>query len=164
MSHRSRQFEFTTETGLTIVELLIALTVLTLAMLGVVGMFPVAHQHLRAGGDLTKATALAQRMLELLRDEALELVPRYHNADTRQSASFPADDPGRTPPFRGGSSLQQWREEIAETRLGGGLHQGWGRIEVASLDRGLLSVTVTVGWSASPTNRTIELITHLAQQ
>ncbi len=95
---------FTDEQGLTLVELLIALTILSVGILGAVGMFPVAYQHLRAGGDLTKATALAQRMVELLRDEPLQLVPRYHNADTRDTASFPADDPGGTPPFRGGSA------------------------------------------------------------
>ena len=159
-----RPSEFICEYGLTLVELLITMAVLSVAILGIVGMFPVASQHLRAGGDLTKATALAQRMVELLRDERLQMVPRYHNADTRLTASFPADDPDRTPPFRGGSTLRRWREEIAAAALADGLLEAWGRIEVASLDRGLLAITVTVGWPATPTERTVQLTTYLGQQ
>lgn len=150
--------------GLTLVELLIAMAVLSVAMLGMVGMFPVAHQHLRAGGDLTKATALAQRMVELLRDEPLQAVNRYHNADTRQTASFPSDDLGGTPPFRGGSSLQRWREEITGVGFGEGLSRGWGRIEVVTLDRRLFAVTVTVGWPTTRTEQTVQLITYVGQQ
>lgn len=151
------------ERGLTLVELLIATAIVSVAMLGVLGMFPVAHQQLRVGSDLTKATALAQRMVEVLRDEPFQVVPRYHNADTRVPASFPPDDPASTPPFRGGSLVQRWRDEITAIPLMGGLHQGWGRIEVSSLDRGLLSVTITMGWSAAPTDRTVQLTTYLGR-
>ncbi len=150
--------------GLTLVELLIAMAVLSVAMLGIVGMFPVAHQHLREGGDLTKASAMAQRMVELLRDEPHQAVSRYHNADTRQTATFPSDDLGADPPFRGGSSLQHWREEIAGVRLGEGLARGWGRIEVVTLDRRLFAVTVTVGWPTTRTERTVQLTTYVGEQ
>ena len=156
--------KFTEEQGLSLVELLTAITIVSVAMLAIVGMFPVAHQHLRAGGELTKATGLAQQMAEVLRDEPVEVVPRYQNADTRVPASFPADDPGGTPAFRGGSALTRWREEIAAAPLLGGVDRGWGRIEVATLDRGWLSVTVTVGWPAGPTERTVQLASYLCQQ
>ena len=151
------------EQGLTLVELLIALMVLSVSILGAVGMFPVAYEHLRAGGDVTKATALAQRMVEHLRDEPLQLLPRYHHADTRDTASFPADDPGGTPPFRGGSTLQRWREEIAAAPAERGLYRGWGRIQVVPLDRGLLTITVTVGWSVSHIDRAVQLTTVVGQ-
>jgi prepilin-type N-terminal cleavage/methylation domain-containing protein len=164
MRQRHKQFKLIQDQGLTLVELLIAMAVLSIAMLGAVGMFPVAHQHIRAGGDLTKATGLAQRMVELLRDERFQAVARYHNADTRQTSSFPADDLGGDPPFRGGSWLQRWREEISSVPFRGGLYQGWGRIEVEPIDRGLLAIRVTVGWPAFPTERTVELATYLAQQ
>ena len=159
-----KPFEIIPEQGLTLVELLIAMAFLSIAMLGAVGMFPVAHQHIRAGGDLTKATGLAQRMVEFLLDERFLAVSRYHNADTRQTSSFPADDLGGTPPFRGGSLLHRWREEFASGPLAGGLYLGWGRIEVEPLDRGLLAIRVTVGWPATPTERTVELTTYLSQQ
>jgi len=164
MRSRQRRVKFTEERGLSLVELLMAITIITVAMLGIVGMFPIAHQHLRAGGELTVATGLAQRMAELLRDEPVELVPRYHNADTRVPASFPADDTGGGRPFRGGSALTQWREEVAAARLLGGVNQGWGRIQVVELDRGWLSVTVTVGWPAGPTERTVQLASYICQQ
>jgi prepilin-type N-terminal cleavage/methylation domain-containing protein len=149
--------------GLTLVEVVIAMAIISVGMMGVVGMFPVAHQHLRVGGDLTKATALAQRMIELLRDERLQTLPRYHQADTRQTGSLPIDDLDETPPFNGGSSFQRWRDDIAWAAIGGDTHQGWGRIEVTSIDRGLLSLTVTVGWPATPTERTVQLTTVLSQ-
>jgi len=149
--------------GLTLVEVVIAMAIISVAMMGVVGMFPVAHQHLRVGGDLTKATALAQRMIELLRDERLQTLPRYHQADTRQTGSLPTDDLDETPPFNGGSSFQRWRDDIASAAIGGDTHQGWGRIEITSIDRGLLSLTVTVGWPATPTERTVQLTTVLSQ-
>lgn len=164
MSARGRRVKFTEEQGLSLVELLMALTVITVAMLAIVGMFPAAHQHLRAGGDVTKATGLAQRMAELLRGEPIKAVPRYHHADTRAPGSFPADDPGGMPPFRGGSALTRWREEIATAGLLGGIDPGWGRIEVVPLEDGLLSVTVIVGWPAGPTERMVELSTYLGQQ
>ena len=157
-------FAFINSQGLTLVEVVIAMAIISVAMMGVAGMFPVAHQHLRLGGDLTKATALAQRMIELLRDERLQTLPRYHQADTRQTGSLPIDDLDETPPFNGGSSFQRWRDDIAWAAIGGDTHQGWGRIEVTSIDRGLLSLTVTVGWPATPTERTVQLTTVLSQE
>src|SRR3990172_8282674 len=99
MRMRRESFAFINTQGLTLEEVVIAMAIFSVAMLGVVGMFPVAHQHLRVGGDLTKATALAQRMIELLRDERLQALPRYHQADTRQSGSLPTHDLHETPPF-----------------------------------------------------------------
>lgn len=150
--------------GLTLVELLIAMTMLSVAMLGIVGMFPVAHQQLRVGSDVTKATALAQQMVEMLRGEPFQVVTRYDATDTRMPAAFPIDDPAGTPPFRGGSLLERWRDAIMAAPEVGGLYQGWGQIAVAPLDRGLVSVTVTVGWQATPVDRTVQLITYLGQR
>lgn len=150
--------------GFTLMEVLIATAIVSVAMLGIAGMFPIAHQQLRMGSDVTKATVLAQRMVEVLRDEPFAAVSRYNAADTRTPATFPPDDPAATPPFRGGTALQRWQQAITATPALGGLHQGWGRIETAALDRGLLSVTVTVGWSATPTERTVQLATFLGQR
>ncbi len=164
MRSRQRREGFAEEQGLSLVELLTAITIISVAMLAILGMFPVAHQHLRAGGELTRATGLARRMAELLRDEPVAVVPRYHSVDTRVPASFPSDDPGGTPSFRGGSAIAQWRDEIGAAALLGGIHRGWGRIEVATLDRGWLSVAVTVGWPAGPTERTVQLASYRCQQ
>ncbi len=164
MSFRRTLLAIADEDGLTLIELLIAMAVATIAVLGIVGMFPMAHQHLRAGGDMTKATVLAQHMVEVLRDERFQVLSRYHNADTRETASFPADDLGATPPFRGGSSLRRWREEIEGEPFGDGLYQGWGRIGITPLDRGLFVVTVTIGWPSSLSERTVQLTTYIGQQ
>ncbi len=164
MSATERRLSVEEARGFSLVELLVAVAVISVAMLGVIGMVPVAHHQLRVGGELTKAAGLAQRMIEQLRDEPLDLLPRYHQADTRSIASFPVDDPGTTPPFRGGSSFQRWHEEIASASTAGGLPQGWGYIEIGSLDRRLLSVTVTVGWLEGPTPRTVQVSTCVGQE
>jgi hypothetical protein len=140
------------------------MAILSIALAGVVGMFPVAHQHVGVGGDLTKATALAQQMVERLRDEPLQRVPRYHLADTRQTSSLPIDDLNEVPPFHGGSSLQRWRQDIASAALGGNALESWGHIEATWVDRGLLSLSVTVGWPASPTERNVQLTALLGQE
>jgi prepilin-type N-terminal cleavage/methylation domain-containing protein len=150
--------------GVSLIELLVAVAVISVAMLGIIGMAPVAHQQLRVGGALSRAAGLAQRMIEQVRDEPLDLLPRYHQADTRSTASFPVDDPGTTPPFRGGTSFQRWREEITTASSAGGLPDGWGQIEVGSLDRRLQSVTVTVGWLEGATPRMIELNSSVGQE
>jgi prepilin-type N-terminal cleavage/methylation domain-containing protein len=150
--------------GFTLVELLIAMTILSVALLGIAGMFPASSEHLRLGSDVTKATALAQQMVEALRDQPFAAVSRYDAADTRAAAAFPPDDPADMPPFRGASLLTRWQQAIAAAPELGGLRQGWGRIAVAPLDRNLLSVTVTVGWAASPADRTIELTTFIGQR
>lgn len=164
MRYRATQSKFINDRGLTLVEVLIATAIVSVAMIGIVGMFPVAHQQLRMGSDVTKATVLAQQMIEMLRDEPFAAVPRYDAADTREPAAFPLDDPTGTLPFRGGSLFRRWQQAITAAPELGGLYQGWGQIEMTSLDRGLLSVTVTVGWSATPTDRTIQLTTYLGQQ
>jgi prepilin-type N-terminal cleavage/methylation domain-containing protein len=164
MSHQRSSIAFLNRHGLTLVELLIAMAILSVALIGVVAMFPVAHQHVRIGGDVTKATALAQQMVERLRGERLQRLPRYHQADTREGSSFPTDDLNEIPPFYGASSFQRWREEIASAALGGDAAESWGRIEATWIDRGLLSLTVTVGWPATPTERTVQLTTLLGQE
>jgi prepilin-type N-terminal cleavage/methylation domain-containing protein len=164
MSVRRGALAFIDHHGLTLVELLIAMGILSVGLIGVAAIFPAAHQHMGVGGDLTKATALAQQMIERLRDEQLQRLPRYHQADTRQGSSFPTDNLNELPPFHGGSSLQRWRGDIASAALGRDPVQSWGRIEVTWVDRGLVSLTVTVGWPAIPTERIVQLTTLLSQQ
>lgn len=164
MTPGRRSSQVANNSGLTLIELLIATAIFSTAMLGVIGLFPVAYQHLRVGSDVTKATALVQQMVEALRGEPLTLVPRYDAADTRMPASFPRDDTNGAFPFRGRSLLQRWQGSITAAPQLGGLDQGWGRIAVASLDRGLTSVTVTVGWQAASVSRSVQLSTYLGSR
>jgi prepilin-type N-terminal cleavage/methylation domain-containing protein len=159
-----RSSQVINDRGLTLIELLIATAIFSTAMLGIIGMFPVAHQHLRAGRDATQATAMAQQMMEALRGEPLAFLPRYDAADTRMPASFPLDDSHSISPFRGRSLLWRWYESITAAPHMGGLDQGWGRITVASLDRGLTAVTVTVGWQAAAVSRSVQLSTYLGSR
>lgn len=54
--------------GFTLVELLVAMAVLTLALLAVAAMLPVASTNVDYSGGTSQATALAQRRLEQVRN------------------------------------------------------------------------------------------------
>jgi len=156
--------------GLTVAEILIAASVLVVALLGMAGMFPSAYRAVLYGGQMTKATALAQAIMELVRSEPVAYVPRYHGVDTSDSSTFPSDDLGLSPPFRGGTHVQRWESDIAlALDQGKGLPSGFGTISVVDHETGLaiggsppltllMRVIVTVGWSETTGRKTVSFI------
>jgi Tfp pilus assembly protein PilV len=103
-------------TGLTLVEVAFALSVLAVALLGVAGMFPSAMRSVHVGGQTTKATVLARGMVDMIRADAFDsLVSRYNAFDTSRwtiacplSPSTPA---GLDPDF----NKKKWTCDMAET-------------------------------------------------
>jgi prepilin-type N-terminal cleavage/methylation domain-containing protein len=70
--------------GLTLIEILFALSVLAVALLGVAGMFPSALRSVYAGGQTTKATTLAREMADMIRGDVFgDLVSRYDGFSTQ---------------------------------------------------------------------------------
>jgi hypothetical protein len=156
--------------GLTVAEILIAASVLVVALLGMAGMFPSAYRAVLYGGQMTKATALAQAMMELVRSGPIAYVPRYHGVDTDDSSTFPSDDLGLSPPFRGGTHVRRWRSDIAlALDQGKGLPSGVGTISVVDHETGLaiggsppltllMRVTVTVSWTETTGRKTVSFM------
>jgi hypothetical protein len=113
---------------------------------------------------MSKATALAQQVLELIKNDAYSQVILYNGVDTRTPATSPVDDLGSTPQFRGGSNVQRWANDIqAAGLLGGGLASGYGTIAVTTPTAGLQLVTVQVFWMERGAQESVLLRTLIAQ-
>ena len=145
--------------GLTLPEILIAASVLTVALLAMAGMFPTAFQNVKAGGQMTKATAIAQKMMEILRNESFanlscSLYPTSYNGLNTSACGSGTDSIS--------TNCQKWANDIAFSSDGRGLPSGWGSITVSSPATDLRQVTVTVGWTESRGSKTVELVTYVA--
>lgn len=142
------------EKGLTLVELLIAASILATALLGVAGMFPSAYQNVKYGGRISRATALAQEMMEILRDESFTTLASYNTLDTGSCGS--GTDPIAT-------NCRKWRDDMN----GGGLPSGSGSVAVCvaacTSTNDLAEITVTVSWSERTGAKTVQLVTYAAQ-
>lgn len=161
--------------GFTLVEFLIATSIVSFAMLGVASMFPAAMRSVIAGGETTKATMLAQEMTDIIRSEPFEVLgARYNNLDTGALAvSCPLYETAAPPPYPD-YTLKRWACDLqmAGARDSGrGLPGAHGRVSVECVDgsgattacpASLQRVTVTVSWGAV-FSRSVSLISHVAR-
>lgn len=157
--------------GVTLLEVLIGLTVLTVALLAVAGVFPTAYTNVAKGGQQTTATALARQMMEMIRGEAsFDAIARYAGLDTATPGT--ADWDGLNGPEHSGAGspgrLDRWRELVL------GLPRGRGRVAVTVLPAGvgpngapyarMASVTVTVEYREGTAGRQEAVLgTHVAE-
>ncbi len=162
--------------GFSTLEVLIATTLLLVSLLGLASTLPTADRNVHLGGQNTKATALAQQMLETIRNDPFSQLILYNGldgqgVDTRNPQNFPADNPNPPIPgnpgnFQGGSNLTRWTNDIALfLASGSGITGGYGTVFVQSVaqDGGgnsiLDRVTVTVFWTESGAARSLQLST-----
>jgi type II secretory pathway pseudopilin PulG len=149
--------------GLTLAEVLIAAAIITVAFLGIAGLFPTAYQNVRYGGHMTQASSVAQEMLELIRTQPFSTIFSYNGLDTRVAPpALPATVLGH---------YQKWCRDIvdpdptwcAPSAAAGGIPTGWGTAAVAAVPGfpDLWQVTVTVGWQERGTP-TVVLTTYVA--
>jgi Tfp pilus assembly protein PilV len=163
--------------GLTLVEFLFATSVMALAALGVVGMFPSALKTVVAGGNVTKAAVLATAAMEMLRAEKFDdLVSQYNGFDSNASIT------GYTcpVPVAGGTAYNKMRLKCevspdAAQETGRGLPDGRLSISVACVNSSgeatscpgtfpdLRRVSVTVSWERSGA-RTVQIQSYVARQ
>lgn len=122
--------------GLTLVELLIAAAILSVALLGIAEMFPSAYQNVATGGRLTRATFLAEQQLEPLRGQSFASL-------TARVA--PYIDPGN--PIDG-TYLRQW--SIHDNSLD------------STIPGGMKRIRVQVTWAGPFGNREVTLATLVA--
>lgn len=139
------------ERGVTLLEVLIAIVLLTVAILAIAGMFPTAYTNVTRGGQLTAATALSRQMLEMIRGEpTFDAVVRFQGLDTAVPGT-PDWAALNTPEHSGPSAprrLDRWRQSVLA------LPSGRGRVAVTVAPAGvgpngapyggIASVTVTV--------------------
>ncbi len=161
--------------GFSLVEFLIATSIVAFAVLGVAAMFPAAMRSVVAGGETTKATMLAQAMTDIIRSEPFDvLVARYDGLDTRTPAvTCPLDETSAPPPYDD-YTRQKWACDLRLTGARGsgpGLPGGYGRVRVECVDPGGAAVacpsgqrrvTVSVFWGESGI-RSMSLVSHVAR-
>ncbi|MCZ6480303.1 MAG: hypothetical protein O6929_07865 [candidate division NC10 bacterium] len=143
--------------GLTLPEVLLATVIITVGILGVVGLFPTALQNIQYGGHMSQASSLAQAMIERIRTEPFGTVFKYHDLDTR-------NEPPSGLPASVLAHFTQWTNNIAPASPSGALPQGRGTIAVATVPGlpDLLRVTVTVTWQERG-SQTITFVTYVAR-
>lgn len=188
MRHRGVVLRRAGRAGLTLVEVLLAAVVLGVALLGMAGAFPVALRTVTAGGQVTRANHLAQQMLEAIRSDPSDAIPRYAGKDgrgvnTEAPANFPDDWPwpcveGWTwvGQFCGNTKLSRWRQDLAEASAGErGLGRAAGDVRVTDPERPvpggggavstattLLQITVSVSWDTALGRRQTTLTSTIA--
>src|SRR5439155_5158383 len=79
--------------GFTLVEVLVAAMILTVALLTLATMFPTGYKQIADAGRLTLATNGANHILEDLGSVPFTSVRNLDNFDTNSSGSLPAADP-----------------------------------------------------------------------
>jgi len=143
--------------GLTLPEVLLATVIITVGILGVVGLFPTALQNIQYGGHMSQASSLTQAMIEMIRTEPFGTVFRYDDLDTR-------NEPPSGLPASVLAHFTQWTNNIAPANPAGALPQGRGTIAVATVPGSpdLLRVTVTVTWQERG-SQTITFVTYVAR-
>jgi prepilin-type N-terminal cleavage/methylation domain-containing protein len=143
--------------GLTLVEILVAMTVLAVALLGIAGMFETGYTTATAGGKMTLALTGARQMLEDIRTiptNPLDSLDNLNGFDTNSTATLPASDPEL-------AIARKWRYALAGEGVGwsfttaekakwsvlssdGTTFGGRGQISVVNQSATLRLVTVTV--------------------
>jgi len=168
--------------GLTLIEILFALSVLAFALLGVAGMFPAAMRSVQTGGETTKATILARGMIDMIRADAFDsLVPRYNGFDTSKlTVACPVTPPTPSSPDPD-YNKKKWTCDIRSSGTqdtGQGLPGGRGVVSVACVDfdtttpfkeksdsgctKNTRKATVTVTWGLQG-SRSVSLVTYVAR-
>jgi type II secretory pathway pseudopilin PulG len=157
--------------GITLLEMLVALTVLTLSLLAMAGLFPTAYTNVAKGGQQTAAAAAARQMMEMIRGEAsFDAIARYADLDTTMPGT--ADWLALNGPEHSGvgapGRLDRWRERVLA------LPSGRGRVAVIVLPGGvgpngapyarMASVTVRVEYrEGSASGQDAVLSTYVAE-
>jgi prepilin-type N-terminal cleavage/methylation domain-containing protein len=139
--------------GFTLVELLVALSILSTGILSVAQLFIFSQRHAHDGRIETQATALAEEIREKVMSENFDdLVSIFDGVDTSSPSSV-------TLP------CQEWAAHL-DARLG---PEGRGRVEVlgpaedVEIVTGMLTIVVTVSWQESGQERSLPLRFSVAQ-
>jgi prepilin-type N-terminal cleavage/methylation domain-containing protein len=157
--------------GFTLLEVLLAATIMVVALLGIASVLPSADMNIHQAGQISKAVSLAQQLIETLKNDPFSSLPSYQGVDTRNTATYPVDDPttpipGNPGNFMGASNITKWTNDInLYLATGAGVTNGYGTIAVSDVASGptgnaiLRKVRVTVSWTERGHQYTVTLET-----
>jgi Tfp pilus assembly protein PilV len=175
--------------GLTLIEFLFAVSITAFVGLGVASMFPAALRSVMSGGNVSKATALAREMAEMIRTEPFDTlltIPNagnnwtgYNGFDTRNlSVTCPVSAPqAGTTAYDAAYLKKKWEcdmEPDGTLATGKGVPAGYGTVIISclNLDGSVNStspcptdvrrVTVTITWDRDGA-RSITLTTNVVR-
>lgn len=153
--------------GLTLIEILFAMIILAMGIIGMASMFPLAYVNVDSGGKQTGATALAQSFLEELRTIGA-------NDFAGMADDFPTGFHGMNTTACGANAIcTAWRDNL-DLANGGQLEQGAGTVTITCQDGSgaaaacvpagtdwLATLAVTVSWVEDRGPRTVTLVTRV---
>ncbi len=79
--------------GFTLIEVLIAMMILTIALVAIAGMFPVGYTQVVDAGRMTRAVAAGRQILEDVRSVPFDNLDNLNNFDSENPATLPAGGP-----------------------------------------------------------------------
>ena len=125
--------------GFTLIEVMVALVVVSLGLLGVAAMQGIAIQGNAFAKDVTIATNVNQAILERIRLHATHrtLLSPYDGIDTTVISTRPLTDPGR-------ADYIAWQQQIAALRLPNG--RGTITVQYDQPAPGMSTITSRVSW------------------
>ncbi|MGH7313110.1 MAG: type IV pilus modification PilV family protein, partial [Candidatus Rokuibacteriota bacterium] len=92
--------------GFTLIEVLIAMAILTIALVAIAGMFPTGYRQVTDAGRMTLAVTAARQILEDVRSVPFDNLDNLNGFNSEDPATQPADDPER-------AAVRRWRYALA---------------------------------------------------
>lgn len=123
------------ERGMTLVEVLVALLVLSIGLLGIAALQTTGLRSTQTAGARSQAVMLSYDIIDRMRANRQDAINGTYDTTTAENFADPDDIPAGTP----GDDLVEWK-----ARLAGALPEGRGAIARDPADPA--TITVTVEW------------------
>lgn len=149
----------TQQKGFTLIEVLVALVVVTMGLIGMAGIQGAAVKYTKSAEGRNHAVQLAYDMQDRIRTSRATLVNGgFASASSFQSIPCVRNFAG-TAVVQAEADIDMWRNQVACL-----LPSGQGRIEIGTADAsGLFPVTVSVQWSEGRVQSGSNTYTYVAR-
>lgn len=134
--------------GFTLLEIIFALAILIIGIVGVLALFPVGLRASKRGGDFTSATLAAQQVMETVKRAGYSVY---------STGQYP---PGFTGP-PGGYTYDEGLQTATSTLLQGGFSWAASVVDVSGVNN-LRQVTLSIYWIDRGSYRWEDFTTYLA--
>jgi prepilin-type N-terminal cleavage/methylation domain-containing protein len=149
----------TGQTGFSLIELLIGMSLMAVALLSIAAMFSTGYNDVHAGGRTTMATSAARQMIEDIQSLPFDRLVNLNNFNTATAGSLPASNPER-------DLARKWRYALAGEGTGWPVYSGaekamWSVLTISGVPLGVNGQISVVPEGGSPTLRRITVTVQL---